>query len=131
MNLLIEQDIKNKEYFNIILMINAVKESRFGDFIEKISDKCDWIEELCCCYFQNSSNGGYYLFETFEGEDFQMPYDEFVEYVKLAITRYLLACKSQENIEYIRKTVRKTVFAKILDNLDQSVAIGIPLVHGH
>ena len=37
MNLLFDEDIKNKQYFDITLLINAVKESEFNSFIETIS----------------------------------------------------------------------------------------------
>ncbi len=129
MNLLFDEDIKNKQYFDIILLINAVKESKFNSFIETISSKSNWVEELCCCYFDDSDNDEHYLFETFEGNDFTMPYDEFIKYVKLAIIRYLLACESEENKEATKKTVSNTIFASVLDNIDESLASGVPLVY--
>lgn len=128
MNLLFDEDIKNKQYFDIILLINAVKESKFNSFIETISSKSNWVEELCCCTFDDSDDE-YYLLETFEGNDFTMHYDEFIKYVKLAIIRYLLACESEENKEATKKTVNNTIFASVLNNIDESLASGVPLVY--
>lgn len=66
MNLLFDKDINNKDRFEIVLLINAVSEQKFGDFIE---------------------------------------------YVKLAIIRYLNNCKNTENREQIRAIAARSIFA--------------------
>ena len=58
MNLFLSSDAD--EY--IILLINSISMSRFDNFIKAIDKKEDWIEELCCCYFEKESNKEYYGF---------------------------------------------------------------------
>lgn len=129
MNLLFDKDINNKDRFDIVLLINAVTEKNFGDFITAISDKKDWIEELCCCYFEVNNNSDSYLFETFEGENFYMLYEDFIEYVKLAIIRYLNNCKNTENREQIRAIVARSIFADLLESSYINDDLKVPLIY--
>lgn len=129
MNLLFDDDIKNKEHFDIILLINAVTERRFGDFISAILSKKDWIEELCCSYFREKDGHSTYLLETFEDNNFYMDYDEFVEYVKLAVIRYLNNCTNEENKNRIKEMVEKSSISDLLDNLSNRDEKRVPLVY--
>ena len=92
MNLFLSSDAD--EY--IILLINSISMSRFDNFIKAIDKKEDWIEELCCCYFEKESNKEYYGFETFDGNIYKLSYEKFIEYVKLEIIRYNLNNKRDE-----------------------------------
>ena len=130
MNLIFEKDIKTPNHFEVILLINAVTERRFDDFINAIVNKDDWIEELCCCYFQVKNNNDGYLFETCEGNEFYMLYEEFIEYVKLAIIRYLVGCKAEENKQNIKHIVSNTILSDLLNNVPSSSSLDIPLVYG-
>ena len=56
MNLFLSSDAD--EY--IILLINSISVSEFEKFIKAIDKKEDWIEELCCCYFETENNKDYF-----------------------------------------------------------------------
>ena len=126
MNLFLSSDAD--EY--IILLINSISMSRFDNFIKAIDKKEDWIEELCCCYFEKESNKEYYGFETFDGNTYKLSYEKFIEYVKLAIIRYYLGNKSDEMKKSLKATIKNTIFETVLDNIDLSLAIDIPLIYG-
>ncbi|MBP3801103.1 MAG: DUF1910 domain-containing protein [Clostridia bacterium] len=126
MNLFLSSDAD--EY--IILLINSISMSRFDNFIKAIDKKEDWIEELCCCYFEKESNKEYYGFETFDGNIYKLSYEKFIEYVKLAIIRYYLGNKSDEMKKSLRETIKNTIFEQVLDNIDSSLAIDVPLIYG-
>ncbi|MBQ3408395.1 MAG: hypothetical protein IJH12_04225 [Clostridia bacterium] len=126
MNLFLSSDAD--EY--IILLINSISVSEFEKFIKAIDKKEDWIEELCCCYFETENNKDYYRFETFEGNTYKLFYEKFIEYVKLAIIRYYLGNKSDEMKKSLRETIKNTIFEQVLDNIDSSLAIDVPLIYG-
>ena len=127
MNLLLISDAD--EY--ILLLINTVSMSKFNEFVETINQKGDWSEELCCCYFETAEeNEEYYRFETFEGDTYKLLYEKFLNYVRLAIIRYYLGSKSDEARNTLRETIKNTVFDSVLDNIDPSLASGVPLVYG-
>ena len=125
MNLFLSSDAD--EY--IILLINSVSMSKFEKFIKAIDQKEDWIEELCSCYFETENNNKeYYRFETFEGNTYKLFYEKFIEYVKLAIIRYYLGNKSDEMKKSLKETKKNTIFEQVLDNIDLSLAIDMPLM---
>ena len=126
MNLFLSNDAD--EY--ICILINSISMSRFDNFIKAIDKKEDWIEELCCCYFEKESNKEYYGFETFDGNIYKLSYEKFIEYVKLAIIRYYLGNKSDEMKKSLKATIKNTIFETVLDNIDLSLAIDIPLIYG-
>lgn len=128
MNLIVENDLKNEKDFDIILLINSISESKFNSFIKKISSKSNWSEELCCCYFETSDNSEYYRFETFEGNSFKLTYDEFLYYVRLAIIRYFLECKTYENKKILEDVIKNTILSPVLNEIDESLSTGFPLV---
>lgn len=127
MNLLFSNDLKSKKDFDVILLINTISESNFNDFLMKISLKGDWVEELCCCYYETNHEKAYYRFENFEGNHSLLPYEQFVNYINLAIIRYLLACSPEKRISS-EKIVNRTIFASALDNVEESFSTGVPLV---
>lgn len=127
MNLLFINDLKSKNNFDVILLINTISESNFNDFLMKISSKGDWVEELCCCYYETDHEKEYYRFETFEGNHSLLPYEQFTNYVELAIIRYLLACSPEKRI-LSEKIVNRTIFVSALNNVDESFSTGVPLV---
>lgn len=125
MNLFLSSDAE--EY--IILLINGISMSEFENFIKAVDKKEDWIEELCCCYFETENyKKEYYRFETFEGNTYKLSYEKFIEYVKLAIIRYYLGNKSDEIKKSLRETIKNTIFEQVLDNIDLSLAIDMPLI---
>ena len=125
MNLFLSSDAD--EY--IILLINSVSMSKFEKFIKAIDQKEDWIEELCSCYFETENNNNeYYRFDTFEGNTYKLFYEKFIEYVKLAIIRYYLGNKSDEMKKSLKETIKNTIFEQVLDNIDLSLAIDMPLM---
>lgn len=126
MNLFLSNDAD--EY--ICILINSISMSRFDNFIKAIDKKEDWIEELCGCYFKKENNKEYYEFETFEGNTYKLSYEKFIEYVKLAIIRYYLGNKSDEMKKSLKATIKNTIFETVLDNIDLSLAIDIPLIYG-
>ncbi len=127
MNLLFINDLKSKKNFYVILLINTIPESNFNNFLMKISSKGDWVEELCCCYYETDHEKEYYRFETFEGNHSLLPYEQFTNYIELAIIRYLLACSPEKRI-VSEKIVNRTIFASALDNVEESFSTGVPLV---
>ena len=125
MNLLLSSDAD--EY--ILLLINTISMSKFNTFVETISRKGNWSEELCCCYFETAKgNEKYYRFETFEGDTYKLSYEKFLDYVRLAIIRYYLGSKSDEAKKLLRETIKNTVFESVLDNVNLSLSIDFPLI---
>lgn len=125
MNLLLSNDAD--EY--ILLLINSVSMQQFNEFIECIDQKKNWYEELCCCYFEtNNEIYEYYRFETFEGNTYELAYDEFLKYVKLAIMRFYLGSKDEEIKKSITESIKNTIFKSSLDNIDTSLMIDAPLI---
>lgn len=127
MNLLFSDDLNSEKDFDVILLINTISESSFNDFLMKISSKGDWVEELCCCYYEMDHEKEYYRFENFEGNHSMLPYEQFTNYVELAIIRYLLACSPEKRI-LSEKIVNRTIFVSALDNVEESFSTGVPLV---
>ena len=68
------------------------------------------------------------IFETFEGNTYKLFYEKFIEYVKLAIIRYYLGNKSDEMKKSLKETIKNTIFEQVLDNIDLSLAIDMPLM---
>jgi len=125
MNLLLSNDAD--EY--ILLLVNTVSMPKFNNFVETISQKGNWSEELCCCYFETTKeNEEYYRFETFDGGTYKLSYEKFLDYVRLAIIRYYLGSKSDEARKLLRETIKNTVFESVLDNVNLSLAIDFPLI---
>ena len=127
MNLIVNSDLIKESDFDIILLINAVSPTYFHSFIKTIAEKGDWHEELCCCYFETIDNVEYYSFETFEDNNFRLTYDEFSHYVKLAIIRYLLGWKYDEDKKKLEEIVKNTSFSSVLNEVDEAYSIGLPL----
>ncbi len=114
----------------IILLINTVSMSKFENFIKAVNQRKDWNEELCCCHFEIvDENKGYYLFETFEGNTYKLSYEQFLEYVKLAIIRYYLGSKNDEMKISLKETIKNTVFESVLSNINLSLEIDVPLIY--
>ena len=130
MNLLFAEDIVNKKYFDIILLINAVTEKRFGDFITALLSKKDWLAELCTCYYRFREGNDCYWFESFEENEFFMPYEEFMEYVSLAVVRYLNNSTNEERKAQIRAIISDTIIADLIDNAPVKDEKKVPLVYG-
>lgn len=125
MNLLFSHEAD--EY--IILLINSVPISKFESFINKIIQKENWSEELCCCYFESEGeNVELYRFETFEGDTYKLSYSKFSDYIQLAIIRYYLGSKSDEAKKRLEATIANTIFESSLNNIDSSLATDIPLI---
>jgi len=59
-----------------------------------------------------------------------MPYDEFLEVVKLAIIRFYLGTHDDKSKEMLKDSVKNTVFESALVNIDPLLASDIPLVYG-
>lgn len=113
----------------ILLLINTIPMSKFSQFIHNIDQKKNWSEELCCCYFENDNcNNSYYRFETFEGNTYKLSYDDFLEFVRLAIIRFYLGSKEDEMQLSIKDSIANTVFHSCLNDIDDSLALDIPLI---
>ena len=59
-----------------------------------------------------------------------MSYDDFLDIVKLAIIRFYLGTDDVEIKELLKEYIKNTVFDSVLDNIDSSLASGVPLVYG-
>ena len=119
MNLL----VNNEANECVELLINTLAACHFKKFIECVNKKENWTAELCWCFFEKSNdNKEYYQFETFEGDTYRMSYNDFLDIVKLAIIRFYLGTNDVK--------IKNTVFDSILDNIDPSLASGVPLVYG-
>ena len=77
-----------------------------------------------------NDNKEYYQFETFEGDTYRMSYNDFLDIVKLAIIRFYLGTDDVEIKESLKEYIKNTVFDSVLDNIDSSLASGVPLVYG-
>lgn len=114
----------------VVLLINSIPACHFKKFIECVDKKENWAVDLCWCYFEKSDdNKEYYQFETLEDNTYRMSYDDFVDIVKLAIIRFYLGT-DDVNKESIKEYIKNTVFDAALDNVDPSLASGVPLVWG-
>ena len=119
MNLL----VNNEANECVELLINTLAACHFKKFIECVNKKENWTAELCWCFFEKSNdNKEYYQFETFEGD--------FLDIVKLAIIRFYLGTNDVKIKESLKEYIKNTVFDSILDNIDPSLASGVPLVYG-
>lgn len=58
-----------------------------------------------------------------------MLYEDFIEYVKLAIIRYLNNCKNTENRERIRAIVAGSIFAGLLESSYINDDLKVPIVY--
>lgn len=128
MNVLYYDDIRHEGCHDILLLVNGVTESQFGAFLTAISNRKDWISELCCCYYEAETNR--YRFETEEDHNFDMYYETFLEYVVLAIRRYLHGCQSDLYREQIRQCIAETVFSRYAAQLNETETSSVPLVYG-
>ena len=127
MNLLVNNEVNEC----VALLINALPVCHFKKFIECVNKKENWTEELCWCAFEKSNdNKEYYVFETFEDDTCTIPYDEFLEVVKLAIIRFYLGTHDDKSKEMLKDSVKNTVFESALVNIDPLLASDIPLVYG-
>lgn len=127
MNLLVNNEAN--EY--VELLINTLPARHFQKFIECVNKKENWTAELCWCFFEKSDdNKEYYQFETFEDDTYRMSYDDFLDIVKLAIIRFYLGTDDVEIKESLKEYIKNTVFDSVLDNIDSSLASGVPLVYG-
>lgn len=127
MNLL----VNNEANECVKLLINTVPMCHFKKFIECVDKKENWTAELCWCSFENSDdNKEYYQFETFEDETYKMSYDDFLNIVKLAITRIYLGTNDVKIKESLKEYIKNTVFDSVLDSIDPSLESGVPLVYG-
>jgi hypothetical protein len=59
-----------------------------------------------------------------------MSYNDFLDIVKLAIIRFYLGTNDVKIKESLKEYIKNTVFDSILDNIDPSLASGVPLVYG-
>ena len=127
MNLL----VNNEANECVELLINTLAACLFKKFIECVNKKENWTAELCWCFFEKSNdNKEYYQFETFEGDTYRMSYNDFLDIVKLAIIRFYLGTNDVKIKESLKEYIKNTVFDSILDNIDPSLASGVPLVYG-
>ena len=127
MNLL----VNNEANECVELLINTLPARHFQKFIECVNKKENWTAELCWCFFEKSDdNKEYYQFETFEDDTYRMSYDYFLDIVKLAIIRFYLGTDDVEIKESLKEYINNTVFDSVLDNIDSSLASGVPLVYG-
>ena len=124
MNLL----VNNEANECVELLINTLPARHFQKFIECVNKKENWTAELCWCFFEKSDE--YYQFETFEDDTYRMSYDDFLDIVKLAIIRFYLGTDDVEIKESLKEYIKNTVFDSVLDNIDSSLASGVPLVYG-
>lgn len=129
MNFIVKSDLVRESDFDITLIINALSPKCFLSFVERIAEKGDWYEDLCCCYFEFIDNIEYYRFETFEGNKFRLTYNEFLYYVKLAIIRYFLDWESNEDKKQLELIVKNSSFSSVLNEIDESYSTGIPLIY--
>ena len=127
MNLL----VNNEANECVELLINTLPARHVQKFIECVNKKENWTAELCWCFFEKSDdNKEYYQFETFEDDTYRMSYDDFLDIVKLAIIRFYLGTDDVEIKESLKEYIKNTVFDSVLDNIDSSLASGVPLVYG-
>ena len=127
MNLL----VNNEANECVELLINTLPARHFQKFIECVNKKENWTAELCWSFFEKSDdNKEYYQFETFEDDTYRMSYDDFLDIVKLAIIRFYLGTDDVEIKESLKEYIKNTVFDSVLDNIDSSLASGVPLVYG-
>ena len=127
MNLL----VNNEANECVELLINTLPARHFQKFIECVNKKENWTAELCWCFFEKSDdNKEYYQSETFEDDTYRMSYDDFLDIVKLAIIRFYLGTDDVEIKESLKEYIKNTVFDSVLDNIDSSLASGVPLVYG-
>ena len=127
MNLLVNNEANDFVDF----LINTFTARHFQKFIECVNKKENWTAELCWCFFEKSDdNKEYYQFETFEDDTYRMSYDDFLDIVKLAIIRFYLGTDDVEIKESLKEYIKNTVFDSVLDNIDSSLASGVPLVYG-
>ena len=127
MNLL----VNNEANECVELLINTLPARHFQKFIECVNKKENWTAELCwCCFEKSDDNKEYYQFETFEDDTYRMSYDDFLDIVKLAIIRFYLGTDDVEIKESLKEYIKNTVFDSVLDNIDSSLASGVPLVYG-
>lgn len=129
MNFFVESDSIKESDFGAIMMIESVPPSTFHKFVKAIAEKADWCEELCWCYFEMIDNVEFYLFETFEDNNFRLTYNEFLHYVKLAIIRYFIGWKNDEDKKKLEEIVMKTSFSSVLNEIDESYSTGFPLIY--
>lgn len=128
MNLLMNNEVN----YCVALLINSLSVCHFKKFIECVNKKDNWTDELCWCTFEKSDdNREYYVFETFEDDTYTMPYDEFLEVVKLAIIRFYSGTNNEENKKMLKDSVKNTVFESALVIIDALPASDIPLVYGN
>lgn len=128
MNLLFTEDLKNQDHFGVILLINAVAEKRFNGFISAMLNKQDWHEELCCCYYRSDADHDGYLLESFDN-DFYMCYEELMEYVTIAIRRYLNNCNDEIRRSSIQSMLHGTAFEDLIKTAQVTDEKAIPLVY--
>lgn len=128
MNLIFEKDLVYKHDEPIARLINSVREGAFCDFITAITERKDWHEDLCCCYYQSGESMSYRI-ETSEGA-FVISYGQTAEYVELGIMRYLQGCGDPEKQERILRLIQNTVFSSAEYLVDQMPPTGIPLIYG-
>lgn len=124
MNLLLSNEADDY----ILLILNTVPMSKFNSFITSIDKKANWSEELCCCYYEQINENESYRFETFEGDTFRLSYQDFLKYVKLAIIRFYLGCEEDNMKKSILSSIENTIFKSVLDNIDTSLKLDIPLI---
>ena len=126
MNLL----VNNEANECVELLINTLPARHFQKFIECVNKKENWTAELCWFFEKSDDNKEYYQFETFEDDTYRMSYDDFLDIVKLAIIRFYLGTDDVEIKESLKEYIKNTVFDSVLDNIDSSLASGVPLVYG-
>lgn len=123
MNLL----VNNETNECVELLINTLQACHFKKFIECVNKKENWTAELCWCFFEKSDdNKEYYHLETSD----RIYYDDFLNVIKLAIIRFYLGTDDIKIKESLKEYIKNTVFDSVLDNIDPSLASGVPLVYG-
>lgn len=127
MNLLFKDDLSCENDLAIVMLINSVPECSFNDFILTIIKKKDWVENLCSCYF-NSQVPQSYSFETDDGNEISVTYEDVLKYVKLAIIRYLQGCRIEANRIETEQLLQGTILSSVLNSLDKTPRSGIPLI---
>lgn len=127
MNLL----VNNETNECVELLINTLQACHFKKFIECVNKKENWTAELCWCFFEKSDdNKEYYQFQTFEDDTYKISYDDFLDIIKLVIIKFYLGTDDVKIKESLKGYIKNTVFDSVLDNIDPSLASGVPLVYG-
>lgn len=89
LNLLYEEDLKDKNHFCVILVFNHFNKNSFINFIQSIIEKKPLIAELCTAEYEEVRLNKQYRFESDEGETVIVSYVDVLFYLKLATQKFV------------------------------------------